>query len=69
MRAFFEILNRLLIAWEKFQAKQTEKRQQQERDALERNPADWFVGHFDGLRDTEAADSTDKTEPHNRGQS
>ena len=64
-----QIIARLLALFDEYRRKRESKLRQAERDALERDPAGWFSEHFDdGLHDTEAADSTDKTEPHNRGE-
>ena len=63
-----QIIARLLALFDEYRRKREARRRQTERDALEHDPAGWFDSHFDGLHDTEAADSTDKTEPHNRGE-
>jgi hypothetical protein len=43
------IIDRLLTLLVKWSIDREQAKAQRERDALHKNPADWFADHFDGL--------------------
>ena len=64
IRAALALLNHLAAWLDEYRRRRAARAAQHERDALEHDPLAWYDGHFDsnGLRDTEAADATDKTD-------
>lgn len=61
MTAFFEALNKLLTLLMGFMRKREQATAQNEADKLADDPADWFVHHFDRVRDKPTASTkTDK---------
>ena len=61
--SIFAVLDKLLTMLQSWMARQEQLKQQEARDELENNPADWFEHHFDGLSDDNqpSNDKTDKT--------
>lgn len=62
MTAFFEALDKLLTLLMGFLRKREQAIAQHEADKIADDPADWFVHHFDRVRDKPAGSSstTDK---------
>ena len=62
MTALFEALNKLLTLLMGFLRKREQATAQNEADKIAEDPADWFVHHFDSVRDKPASSSstTDK---------
>lgn len=61
--SFFAVLDKLLTMLQSWMARQEQSKQQEDRDELENNPADWFEHHFDGLSadNQQSNDKTNKT--------
>ena len=49
MFKIFDIIDRLLLLIVKWAAQREQLKAQKERDELLKNPADWFVGHFNSV--------------------
>jgi len=61
MIKLFAVLDRLLALLQGWVARQEHKKAQEARDALEKNPADWFDTHFSNGVRTDDSSKTDKT--------
>ena len=59
MRAFVELLNRILALLESALRRRENQRHQDEAKQIESDPCDWFADHFDGMPDKRAADDAD----------
>jgi hypothetical protein len=62
MTAFFESLNKLLTLLMGFLRKREQATAQHERDKIEDDPADWFVHHFDSVRDKQPGSTSGSNE-------
>ena len=65
MIKLIEVLGRLLALFDKWVARQEQKKAQKARDALEKNPADWFDTHFSNGVRTDDYNKTDQTDTEN----
>ena len=59
MRAFVELLNRILALLESALRRRENKRHQDEAKQIEDDPGGWFGDHFSGVPDKRAADDAD----------
>ena len=62
MSSLFAIIDRLLLLVVRWAVAREQAKAQRLRDALEENPADWYIAHFNSMSDT-ANTPTDKTNP------
>lgn len=62
MTAILAIIDRLLLLVVRWAVAREQAKAQRLRDALEENPADWYIAHFNSMSDT-ANTPTDKTNP------
>lgn len=60
MISFLAALDKLLMMLQSWMVRQEQSKQQEARDELENNPADWFEHHFDGMSD-DNQNKTNKT--------
>jgi hypothetical protein len=61
MFKLIDIFDRLLLLIVKWAVQREQLKAQKERDELLKNPADWFVGHFNSVPTDTSAEKTDQT--------
>lgn len=61
-----QLLDRLLDAVERVLRERRQRKEQRERDALEKNPAGWFDSHFGGVPPRDDADAPTQTDARDR---
>lgn len=63
MFKIFDIIDRLLLLIVKWAVQREQLKAQKERDELLKNPADWFVGHFNSVpTDTNQTDQANASD-------
>jgi len=63
MFKIIDIFDRLLLLIVKWAVQREQLKAQRTRDELEKNPADWFVGHFNSVSaDTNQADQANTSD-------
>jgi hypothetical protein len=63
MFKIIDIIDRLLLLFVKWAVQREQLKAQRNRDELLKSPADWFVGHFNGVpTDTNQADQANTSD-------